>query len=97
MSDRSYGQVLTPLIYDCPLVKDFWVQGPEFITEVITADLDLPLPLVVLIFAFLPRGMDANVENVLSYASTKVLVNWPDISKINSKHTGLNSEYLTYE
>jgi len=73
------------------------VQGPEFITEVINADLDFPFPLVVLIYAFLPGGMDANIENVLKYASTKILANWPDFSQINSKHTGLNSECLTYE
>lgn len=97
MQDRSYGQVLTPLIYDCPLVKDFWVQGPEFITEVINADLVLPLPLVVVISSSPARGMDANVENVLKYASTKILANGPDFSKINSKHTGLNSECLTYD
>lgn len=58
--------ILTPLIYDCLLVKDFWVQGSEFIKEVINADLDLPLPLVVLISASPPRGKDTNVENVLN-------------------------------
>lgn len=74
--DVSYFQVLTSLIYDCSLVKDFWVRVPECITEIIKADLDLPLPPVVFISAFLPRGMDANVENVLKYASTKILANW---------------------
>lgn len=88
---------LTPLIYDCPLVKVFWVQGPEFITEVTNTDLDLPLPLVVLLSASLLRDMDANVENVLKCASTKILTNWPDFSEINRKHTGLSSECLTYE
>lgn len=97
MLDGSYGQVLTPLIYDCSLVKDFWEQGPEFITEVINTDLDLHLPPVVLTSTSLPRGMDTNVEKVLKNASTKILDNWPDFSKINSKHTGLNSECLTYE
>lgn len=94
---QKLWSILTPLIYDCLLVKDFWVQGPEFIKVVINADLDLPLPLVVLISASLPRGKDTNVENVLKYASTKILANWPDFSKINSKHTGLHSECLTYE
>lgn len=78
-------------------MKVYWVQGPEFITEVINADLDLPLPLVVLLSASLLRDMDANVENVLKCASTKILTNWPDFSEINRKHTGLSSECLTYE
>lgn len=94
---QKLWSVLTPLIYDCLLVKDFWVQDPEFIKEVINADLDLPLPLVALISASLPKGNDTNVENVLKYASTKILANCPDFSKINSKHTGLNSTCLTYE
>jgi len=34
--------------------------------------------------------MDANDENVLKYASTKILANWQDFSKINIKHTELN-------
>lgn len=71
---KSWPSV-TPLIYDCPFVKDFLIEGLEFITEVINADLDLPLPLGLFIFASLPRGMDVNVENVLKYASTKNLSN----------------------
>ncbi|PKU41109.1 rna-directed dna polymerase from mobile element hypothetical protein [Limosa lapponica baueri] len=82
---------------ECPHLIDFWLQGSEFITEVINIDLDLPLPLVVLISAFLPKDMDANVEIVLNYACTKVLAKWPNFSKIDSKHTGLNSECLPYE